>query len=81
MTENQIVNELGAGFLLFVSFCFQQAAFAKFLKENLACSNVSNVSGCRDQLKTEGKTGKDDWWEDQEEAGHLKAILDIKRYP
>lgn len=48
MTENEIVNELGAGFLLFVSFCFQQAAFAKFLKENLACSNVSNVSGCGD---------------------------------
>lgn len=23
MTENEIVNELGAGFLLFVSFCFQ----------------------------------------------------------
>lgn len=47
-TENEIVNELGAGFLLFVSFCFQQAAFAKFLKENLACFNVSNVLGCRD---------------------------------
>lgn len=55
MTENEIVNELGAGFLLFVSFCFQQAAFAKFLKENLACSIISNVSGCRDKLKTEGK--------------------------
>lgn len=48
MTENEIVNELGAGFLLFVSFCFQQAAFAKSLEENLACCNVSNVSGCSD---------------------------------
>lgn len=48
MTENGFVNELGAGFLLFVSFCFQRMAFAKFLRENLGCSGISSVSGCRD---------------------------------
>lgn len=64
MTENEIVNELGAGFLLFVSFCFQQAAFCQVSQRKPGLLQRIECLGVQRLAENGGKTGKHDWWEE-----------------
>ena len=48
MTENVIVNEVGASFLG-CSLCFPELRVTPSLPENLGCYSVSCVSGYRNE--------------------------------
>lgn len=48
MTENVIVNEVGASFLGY-TLCFPELRLTPSLPENLGCYSVSCVSGYRNQ--------------------------------
>lgn len=81
MTENEIVNELGAWFSTLCFFLFPAGSFCQVSLRKSGLLQCTKCLGVQSRAENGGKTGKHDWWGEWEEAGHIKAILQIKRYP